>query len=238
MAAGGGWSCVVQEPSRSHPLWEGRRSAPRTADHADTVSTDGGDLGVPSGAVSRCRRGATGRIVRRRRTYRSSQGGRSTSGGQPAALGVPDRMAGGRHRRPGTAGRDRGRNLAAAHGSPVPTGRGTGRTRTYRCLGGSHEGPPFPLRQRRDSTPRWRQPARYAHCGYRRPLRPGVGAVERSIGWPTPHRPSAARFRPTVAVWGVASGCRSLLVHCLPWQRRDRRATIPPLRGGVRLVPP
>ncbi len=38
--------------------------------------------------------------------------------------------------------------------------------------------------------------------------------------------------------WGVTSRCRSLLVHCLPWQRRDRLATIPPLCGGVRPRPP
>ncbi len=108
-----------------------------------------------------------------------------------------------------------------------------------RCLGGSHQGPPIPLRQRRDWTPRWRQPRPYAHRTTRRPLRltnRGRRAVGRPAGRYHTARPRLVR--PPVAVWGVASACRSLLVHCLPWQRRDRLATIPPLCGGVRPILP
>jgi hypothetical protein len=41
------------------------------------------------------------------------------------------------------------------------------------CVGGSHQGPPIPLRQRRDWTPRWRPPRRYAHPGHPTAAVPG-----------------------------------------------------------------
>jgi hypothetical protein len=46
-------------------------------------------------------------------------------------------------------------------------GMGGSRTRVdaHPCLGGSHAGPPIPLRQRRDWMPRWRQCGPYAESG-------------------------------------------------------------------------
>jgi hypothetical protein len=76
---------------------------------------------------------------------------------------------------PRRAGTRRSRRVAGR----TEQGNGVG---AQRCLGGSHLGPPIPLRQRRDSTPRWRRPGPYAH-----PSRPGgrcsrgIRAVERPI---------------------------------------------------------
>jgi len=66
----------------------------------------------------------------------------------------------------------------------------------------------------------------------------GIRPVERPIDWPLRDRPAPGSLRPPSGCGRVASGCRSLLVHCLPWQRRNRHITIPPLCGGVRPFPP
>jgi hypothetical protein len=167
--------------------------------------------------------------------------------GQPAALGIPDRRlarvcAGGMTKRlscrcqrqagirtagaqlrrcPGVAGRtDRGHDRVLRRRARVRSPRiaGWAELRTASMRAGAWVGPMrdrrFPLPQRRDSGI------------------DAVKAVDRLVATTPPARGSV---RPPVAVWGVASGCRSLLVHCLPWQRRDRLATIPPLCGGVRL---
>jgi hypothetical protein len=62
----------------------------------------------------------------------------------------------------------------------------------------------------------------------RRPLHPRNRCRRAADRRRPRRRPSATRFRP-VLVRGVASGHRPLLVHCLPWQRRDRLPTNLPL---------
>jgi hypothetical protein len=65
----------------------------------------------------------------------------------------------------------------SVRGSPEPARRGMSRARNgvdgRGCLDGSHQGPPIPLRQRRDWTPRWRPPGRYAHPGHPTAAVPG-----------------------------------------------------------------
>lgn len=186
------------------PLRQGRRSAPRAADHVDTVPTGGGDsvCRVASEPVAAAERqdgacdggGRTGRWGARSDRDVNGPAGRPRSPRPPSvpsprgtggAAAAPVRIAGrtvvGWRPPPlsgdgGACGSWSRSSTGTAHESAEPTGRGMDGARisveACRFLGGPHEGPPIPLRQRRDSDAEVASARHYAHRGSRWPLRP------------------------------------------------------------------